>query len=87
MIDLKAIRDRLNAADQSWNDCPVIAQLVGQDIAALIEAVERLEPFLDYCAGEGVLIGGVDSADLYIDMFPEKYSAALSAKDKGEENG
>lgn len=50
--------------------------------ADLIEAVRRMEPFLDECAGIGIQIDGVDAADLYIKLFPEKYRAALSAQDK-----
>jgi hypothetical protein len=42
-----------------------------------------LHKFMDAAAGEGLVLDGVDAADLYVKLFPAEY-AALSAP-KGEE--
>jgi hypothetical protein len=46
----------------------------------------RLHAFLDAAAGEGFVIGGIDAGDLYAEVFPDRYAAALSAQtnDQGE---
>lgn len=40
---------------------------------------EPLHKFLDAAAAEGLVLDGVDAADLYIAMFPERYAAAIAA--------
>jgi hypothetical protein len=60
--------------------------------AAATEPTEDLHTFLDAAAGEGLVLGGIDAADLYIAIFPERYAnlgggaalAALAADQKGE---
>jgi len=37
--------------------------------------VRQLHKFLDCAAGEGLDLDGVDAAELYIAIFPEKYNA------------
>lgn len=39
---------------------------------------EALHTFLNAAAGEGLVIGGVDAADLYIAIFPERYAQACA---------
>lgn len=36
----------------------------------------NLHNFLDVAAGEGLVLGGVDAADLYMAVFPDEYKAA-----------
>lgn len=38
---------------------------------------DALEKFLDAAAGEGLILAGVDAADLYVSLFPEQYRARL----------
>lgn len=40
---------------------------------------EPLHKFLDAAAAEGLVLDGVDAANLYIAMFPERYAAAIAA--------
>lgn len=44
---------------------------------------EDLHTFLDAAAAEGLVLGGVDAADLYIEIFPERYAAAIAAATEG----
>ena len=47
----------------------------------LIEAAAALEKvctFLNAAAGEGFVLDGVDAADLYVALFPERYAAATA---------
>jgi hypothetical protein len=39
---------------------------------------EALHTFLDAAAAEGLVLNGVDAADLYIEIFPERYAAAIA---------
>lgn len=43
----------------------------------------RLHAFLDAAAGEGFVLVGVDAGDLYAEVFPERYAAALSHTNEG----
>jgi hypothetical protein len=40
---------------------------------------EPLHKFLDAAAAGGLVLDGVDAADLYIAVFPERYAAAIAA--------
>lgn len=42
------------------------------------EKTEALHTFLDAAAAEGLVLNGVDAADLYIEIFPERYAAAIA---------
>lgn len=44
---------------------------------------ETLHTFLNAAAGEGLVLDGVDAADLYIALFPERYAAAVNSIDSG----
>ena len=44
---------------------------------------EVLHAFLDAAAGEGLVLGGVDAADLYVAIFPERYARAIAGLDAG----
>lgn len=44
----------------------------------LITEATPLHRFLDAAAGEGLVLGGVDAADLYIEQFPEIYAAKIA---------
>lgn len=52
-------------------------------LAKRVPMTEALHTFLDAAAGEGLVLDGVDAADLYIKMFPERYAAAI-AQQKGQ---
>lgn len=66
----------------------VIALVLGDHTSALTARVAELEArqgdnlhaFIDAAASEGYILGGVDAADLYVSVFPERYAAALLAK-------
>lgn len=45
---------------------------------------DDLERFLDSAAGTGFVLAGVDAAELYVSLFPERYKAALIAKMQGD---
>lgn len=61
--------------------------------AVIRDAIDRNEPraplpetlhtFLNAAAGEGLVLDGVDAADLYIALFPERYAAAVNSIDSG----
>lgn len=38
----------------------------------------KLHTFLDAAAGEGLVLGGVDAADLYVELFPKTYAAIVT---------
>ena len=42
-----------------------------------------LHTFMNAAAGEGYVLDGVDAADLYIALFPERYAAAIAKIDTG----
>jgi hypothetical protein len=53
-----------------------------EDVLTAITATrlpETLHTFLNAAAGEGFVLDGVDAADLYIALFPERYYAALKS--------
>lgn len=58
-----------------------VAQVAQQPQAEAVPS-DALRTFLDAAAGEGLVLDGVDAADLYIKMFPERYAAAI-AQQKG----
>lgn len=43
---------------------------------------ESLHTFLDVAAGEGLVLGGVDAADLYQKLFPARFAAAIARAEK-----
>ena len=45
---------------------------------------ERLHTFLNAAAGEGFVLDDVDAADLYIELFPERYAATVESIDSGD---
>lgn len=44
---------------------------------------DKLHTFMNAAAGEGYVLDGVDAADLYIALFPERYAAAIAKIDTG----
>jgi hypothetical protein len=44
---------------------------------------DMLHTFMNAAAGEGYVLDGVDAADLYIALFPERYAAAIAKIDTG----
>lgn len=42
-----------------------------------------LHTFLNAAAGEGFVLDGVDAADLYVSVFPERYAQAVEGLDAG----
>ena len=46
--------------------------------AAAKDTAEKLHTFLNAAAGEGLVLDGVDAADLYVALFPERYDAATA---------
>lgn len=44
---------------------------------------EKLHTFLNAAAGEGFVLNGVDAADLYVKLFPERYATAVTEIDTG----
>lgn len=61
----------IGSVAMTWNRRAQPAQAVPSDV---------LHTFLDAAAGEGLVLGGVDAADLYIKLFPERYAAAIAAQ-------
>lgn len=51
--------------------------------APAVTAPEKLHTFLNAAAGEGFVLDGVDAADLYVELFPERYAAAVAKIDTG----
>lgn len=43
--------------------------------------VKQLHAFLNAAAGEGFVLDGVDAADLYVAVFPERYAATIASID------
>ena len=50
----------------------------GHDGACKHKRTDQLHTFLNAAAEEGLVLAGVDAADLYIATFPERYAAALA---------
>ena len=42
-----------------------------------------MHEFLNAAAGEGLVLGGVDAADLYVALFPERYAKTVASLDGG----
>lgn len=38
----------------------------------------NLHTFLDAAAGEGLVLGGIDAADLYVELFPKTYAGIVT---------
>jgi hypothetical protein len=55
------------------------AMLAAAPDAAGVPADDRLHTFLNAAAGEGLVLDGVDAADLYIAVFPERYRATIAS--------
>ncbi len=49
-------------------------------LAKRVPMTEALHTFLDAAAGEGLMLNGVDAADLYIAVFPDRYAKAVGEK-------
>ncbi|MBT9492860.1 MAG: hypothetical protein IV107_11050 [Paucibacter sp.] len=45
------------------------------DKAAAVERADRLKKFLDAAAGEGLVLDGIDAADLYVSIYGSKEGA------------
>lgn len=46
---------------------------------------EKLHTFLDAAAGSGYQFAGIDADELYVEIFPRRYTASIAAKkEKGE---
>lgn len=64
-----------------WSDANKDKAFLGWQMAhAQAVPSDVLHTFLDAAAGEGLVLGGVDAADLYIKLFPERYAAAIAAQ-------
>ena len=50
------------------------------------QQMERLHTFLNAAAGDGLVLDGVDAADLYVDIFPQRYAATVAQIHTGEEH-
>ena len=59
--------------DQAGETVEFCAAQAGQP-ALSKQTIEKLHTFLDASVGDGVISGGVDAADLYIEIFPERYA-------------
>jgi hypothetical protein len=46
-------------------------------VAAQSNMPESLHTFVNAAAGEGFVLDGVDAGDLYVELFPERYTAAI----------
>lgn len=42
------------------------------------DTAEQLHTFLNAAAGDGLVLDGVDAADLYVALFPERYAATIA---------
>lgn len=38
----------------------------------------NLHTFLDAAAGEGLVLGGIDAADLYVELFPKTHAGIVT---------
>ena len=54
-----------------------LVNLLSKQMVEASAAQESLHTFLNAAAGDGLILDGVDAADLYIKVFPERYAAAL----------
>ena len=59
-------------------DAELLAKREAETAQAAPVVPEALHTFLNAAAGEGLVIGGVDAADLYIAIFPERYAQACA---------
>lgn len=59
---------------------PLYTAPIAQQPQAEAVLSDDLHTFLDVAAGEGLVLGNVDAADLYIELFPERYAAAIAAQ-------
>jgi len=68
--------ERLGLAQQDRRAGGRIDESLTQPVQPAIskQTIEKLHTFLDASAGDGVISGGVDAADLYIEIFPERYA-------------
>lgn len=44
---------------------------------------EQLHTFINAAAGDGLVLDGIDAAELYVRLFPERYAKAISSIDTG----
>ena len=66
-------------ADQRHeSEVPLVRWKAPARKAAAKEAIDRLHTFLNAAAGEGMVLDGVDAADLYVALFPERYAATIA---------
>lgn len=73
--------DRLDPMAICQNLCVEVEKLMG--VYPNVEgnspdSTESLHTFLDVAAGEGLVLGGVDAADLYQQIFPARFAAAIA---------
>jgi len=79
---IKMIRDHCAKALAVWESSPVDLEGAATQSAVVPAPAEddaRLHRFIDAAAGEGLVLDGIDAADLYAGLWPERYAAALSA--------
>lgn len=50
-------------------------------IDTLQNHLAKLHPWMDWAAGEGMLLHDVDAAELYMEIYPTQYAAALEQHD------
>lgn len=78
---------RCNAAHEKYVTMSISAasqvQKVLEEIVQLADNIEKLHRFINAAAGEGLVLDGVDAADLYIALFPDRYKAALETNETG----
>lgn len=70
-----------NPCNSAWTALFTREQIAAHPPRATLP--ETLHTFLNAAAGEGLVLDGVDAADLYIALFPERYAAAVNSIDSG----
>lgn len=46
-------------------------------LAAAQAHIEKAHAFINAAAGEGLVLDGIDAAELYVQLYPERYAAEL----------
>lgn len=62
---------------------PAVAAALASPGAVAADYAEKLHRFLNAAAGDGLLLDGVDAADLYVAVFPKTYERAVAHLDAG----
>lgn len=98
-----ALDDLASAVNERYAGYPATDRRYARDLAVVTQAsaaLQRLESrptpeqsrealhtFLNAAAGEGLVLDGIDAADLYIATFPAEYAAATSSIGTGAAMG